>query len=207
MKNYANGKGQYESLKPAFQCFCGEEEWEEHSPGCTHSLWCRLAKLPARCCHDWYPWIKNVRIRVVQAVGFQSRGLRWYSHVQPGFCGLHVAALCSHQVSFLTMSLMQDGLWCCLSRDLFGLEFLGFCFPPLQCMLPTRKALKLLSAKSLCCLLSPVAMLILVNNLCQVCVSLGFSYSLAAHLLRQYTGLKAKLMAAFPERVEIQENM
>lgn len=50
-------------------------------------------------------------------------------------------------------------------------------------------------------------MLILVNSLCEVCVSLGFSYFLAADLLRQYTGLKAKVMAAFPERVEITENM
>lgn len=89
----------------------------------------------------------------------------------------------------------------------FDLESLEFCFPPLQCMLPTRKALKLLSAKSLCWLLSLVAMLILVNNLCEVCVSLGFSYFLATDLLRQYTGLKAKVMAAFPERAEIKENM
>lgn len=74
-------------------------------------------------------------------------------------------------------------------------------------MLPTRKALKLLSAKSLCWLLSLVGMLILVNNLCEVCVSLGFSYFLATDLLRQYTGLKAKVMAAFPERAEIKENM
>lgn len=42
-------------------------------------------------------------------------------------------------------------------------------------------------------------MLILVNSLCEVCVSLGFSYFLATDLLRQYTGLKAKVMAAFPE--------
>lgn len=113
----------------------------------------------------------KIRIRgeVVQAVGFQSRGLGWCSNVQPGFCSLHVATLCSHQVSFLTMSLMQDGLECCLSRALFDLEFLGF-FPPLQCMLPTRKALELLSAKSLCWLLSPVAVLILVNSLCEVCL-------------------------------------
>ncbi|RLV99889.1 hypothetical protein DV515_00009468 [Chloebia gouldiae] len=104
------------------------------------------------------------------------------------------------------MSLMQDGLGCCLSRALFDLEVLGFCFPPLQCMLPTRTALKL-SAKSLCWLLSPVAMLILVNSLCEVCVSLGFSYFLATILMRQYTGLKAKVMAAFPERVEVKENM
>lgn len=74
-------------------------------------------------------------------------------------------------------------------------------------MLPTRKALKLVSAKSLCWLLSLVAMLILVNSLCEVCVSLGFSYFLTTDLLRQYTGLKAKVMAAFPERVEIKENM
>lgn len=149
----------------------------------------------------------KIRIReVVQAVGFQSRGLGWYSYVQPGFCSLHVATLCSRQVSFLTMSLMQDGLGCCLSHVLLDLEFLGF-FPPLQCMLPTRKALELLSAKSLCWLLSPVAMLILVTSLCEVCVSLGFSYFLATDLLRQYTGLKAKVMAAFPERVEIKENM
>lgn len=99
---------------------------------------------------------------------------------------------------------MQDGLGCCLSRALFDLEFFGILFSTL---LPTRKALKLLSAKSLCWLLSPVAMLILVNSLCEVCVSLGFSYFLAADLLRQYTGLKAKVMAAFPERVEITENM
>lgn len=69
------------------------------------------------------------------------------------------------KVSFLTMLLMQDGLWCCLSLDLFDLEFFGFCFPPLQCMLPRKKALKLLSAKSLCWLQSPVAMLILVSML------------------------------------------
>lgn len=70
----------------------------------------------------------KIRIRgeVVQAVGFQSRGLGWCSNVQPGFCSLRVATLCSHQVSFLTMSLMQDGLGCCLSRALFDLEFLGF---------------------------------------------------------------------------------
>lgn len=122
-------------------------------------------------------------------------------------CGLHVAYSCSHQVSFLTMSLMQDGLGCCLSRALFDLEFLEFCFPPLRCMLPTKKALKLLSAKSLCWLLSPVAMLILVNSLCEVCVSLGFSYFLATDLLRQNAGLKAKVMAAFPERVEMKENI
>lgn len=50
-------------------------------------------------------------------------------------------------------------------------------------------------------------MLILVNSLCEVCVSLGFSDFLATVLLRQYTGLKAKIMAAFPERVEVKENM
>lgn len=97
----------------------------------------------------------------------------------------------------LTMPLMQDGLGCCLSHALFDLEFFGILFSTL---LPTRKALKLLSAKSLCRLLSPVAMLILVNSLCEVCVSLGFPYFLAADLLKQYTGLKAKVMAAFPER-------
>lgn len=90
LKNYANGKGQYKSLKPAFQCPCGEEEWEESSPMCTHSLWCRLAKLHSRCCSDLYLWIKNVRIRVVKAVGFLSRDLRWYSCVQSGLCSLHL---------------------------------------------------------------------------------------------------------------------
>lgn len=83
-------------------------------------------------CSDLYLWIKNVRIReVVKAVGFQSRDLRWYSRVQSGFCltcYYFMLTSLGFKVSFLTMSLMQDGLCCCLSLDLFDLEFLGFLF-------------------------------------------------------------------------------
>lgn len=173
---------------------------EEHSPRCTRSLWCRLAKLPDRCCHDWYPWIKNGRIREVAQACWVFSPEAWGGTVMFNLDFVaYTLLLCVH-----IRSHFYQCRWCkmglgvaCLLRSLTWNSW-DF-FSPLQCMLPRRKALELLSAKSFCWLLSPGAMLILVNSLCEVCVSLGFSYFLATDSLRQYTGLKAKVMAAFPE--------
>lgn len=85
---------------------------------------------------------------------------------------------------------MQDGLQCCLSLDLFDLEFLELYFSSVvRCVANkdgTRTAISkkvVLAAKSSCGVaLMPV----------EGCAPLGFPCFLATGLWKQYTGLKKK---------------
>lgn len=94
---------------------------------------------------------------------------------------------------------MQDGLGCFLSRALFDLGILGILFSTIAMYVANKEGTKTSISKKFALASKSCCNVDIVNSLCEVCVSLGFSYFLATDLLRQYTGLKAKVMAAFPE--------
>lgn len=111
LKNYANGWGQYKSLKTSFPVSSWTER-EESSPMFTHSLWCRLATLHSRCCGELYLETKTRRIgEVVKAVGFSLETWGGTVVFSLDFVAYMFTSSCSHRqasVSFLTMLLMQE---------------------------------------------------------------------------------------------------